>query len=69
MNMTRIESPEIKAKQLYDKLNTTTSVRACIKIMMDELINETGSKYWYSVRTELDKLMDIDNNKFTTYDR
>lgn len=57
-------SPKEKAKELVLKyLRVKTQnwfdkilAKECALIAVDELINETGSKYWYDVKLEIDKL-------------
>ena len=63
-------TPKQKAEELLDKYSnirnaTYTIIRQevknniakqCALIVVDELIEETGSKFWYDVRHEIEKL-------------
>ena len=56
-------TPADKAIELVDKFYKYTSgwnydelAKQCALIAVDELIKETGSKYWYSVKQEINKL-------------
>ncbi len=40
--------------QIYD--GRVNIAKICAMIAVDELIRETGSKYWYNVKTEVKKL-------------
>jgi hypothetical protein len=43
----------------YDKqghLKEIENAKRCALIAVDELIKETGKKYWYDVKTEIEKL-------------
>ena len=60
-------TPKEKAKELYekfyyqlpsdlmDKVQDCTAYE-CALIAVEELIKETGSKYWYDVKQEIEKL-------------
>lgn len=52
-----------KAKELVFKFDDTMEfstpqrfAKRCALIAVNELIKETGSKYWYNVKQELEKL-------------
>jgi len=55
-------TPKEKAKELmlkYYKLipmATISFAKQCAIVAIDELINETGAKYWYDVKHEMDNL-------------
>jgi hypothetical protein len=55
-------TPKDKAKELVDKYWTFSfdiffeEAKECALIAVDELIKETGSKYWYDVKQEIEKL-------------
>ena len=43
----------------YDKqghLKEIENAKRCALIAVDELIKETGKRYWYDVKTEIEKL-------------
>ena len=43
----------------YDKqghLKEIENAKRCALIAVDELIKETGNRYWYDVKTEIEKL-------------
>jgi hypothetical protein len=44
--------------RIQDEQQETTWVQAkkCALIAANELIKETGSKYWYNVKSEIEKL-------------
>jgi len=60
--------PKEKAIQLVDKfenhsfedinrrISAFSSAKQCALLAVDELIKETGSKYWYNVKLEIEKL-------------
>jgi hypothetical protein len=37
-------------------MNTVSFAKQCALIAVNELIKETGSKFWYDVKRELEKL-------------
>ena len=56
-------TPKEKALELYEKFifpcwecNEFAKAKECALIAVDELIKETGSKYWYDVKLEINKL-------------
>lgn len=59
-------TPKEKAEELVDKFINTfyktqdfvwkSTAKHCALIAVDELIKETGSKYWYDVKQEIEKL-------------
>ena len=56
-------TPADEAIELVDKFSKYTSgwdydelAKQCALITVDELIKETGSKYWYDVKKEIEKL-------------
>lgn len=56
-------TPKEKAKELFDKmywhfrtLADTDICKQCALIAVDELIKETGSKYWYDIKQEIEQL-------------
>lgn len=54
-------TPFEKAKELVDKhINDIClfkhAAKQCALIAVEELIKETGSKYWYDVKHEIEKL-------------
>ncbi len=60
-------TPKEKAKELVEKYYELFSVelenticiyeaKHCALIAVDELIKETGAKYWYDVKHEIEKL-------------
>lgn len=55
--------PKEKAIDLYEKFifpcwecDEFARAKECALIAVDELIKETGSKYWYDVKLEINKL-------------
>lgn len=56
-------TPKEKARELYEKFSgfipqkswasKNYSAMECALIVIDELIKETGSKYWYEVKKEI----------------
>jgi len=58
-------TPKEKAEELVDKFKLNTGAntkiniyvaKQCALIAVDELIKETGSKYWYDVKKEIENL-------------
>jgi hypothetical protein len=56
-------TPKEKAKELYFKMydaygydDYSLRAKKCALIAVEELIKETGSKYWYDVKQEIEKL-------------
>jgi hypothetical protein len=56
-------TPADEAHELYDKFifpcwecDEFDRAKQCAIITVDKLIKETGSKYWYDVKHELEKL-------------
>ena len=58
-------TPKEKAKELVDKMwvyslpnanGSWNNAKRCALIAVDELIKETGKRYWYDVKTEIEKL-------------
>jgi hypothetical protein len=53
-------SPKEKAKELFFKFYETGidqyDTKQCALIAVDMLIEEIRSKYWYDVKTEIEKL-------------
>jgi hypothetical protein len=55
-------TPKEKAKELmlkyYDliEMSTVSFSKQCALIAVDELIKETGAKYWYDVKQEIQEL-------------
>jgi hypothetical protein len=57
-------TPKEKAKELIGKFYVNIPLRDCDNrrphklalIAVEELIKETGSKYWYNVKQEIEKL-------------
>lgn len=45
----------LKANLMYDEEAREDAV-ICSLILINEMIKETGSKYWYDVKKELEKL-------------
>lgn len=62
--MTAKEKAEILFKEYYSYLKANLmndkeaweDAKVCALIAVDELIKETGSKYWYEVKQEIEKL-------------
>ena len=55
--------PKAKALELYEKFtfpcwecDEFAKAKECALIAVEELIKETGSKYWYDVKLEINKL-------------
>ena len=53
--------PKLKAKELVDKFSNVPlldsyEAKQCALVAVVELIKETGKKYWYDVKNELEKL-------------
>lgn len=49
------EAIELIGKFYYSGIDEC-DCKKCALIAVDELIKETGSKYWYSVKQEINKL-------------
>lgn len=61
-------TPKEKAKELFKRYSKgkdehgwflcefESCAKQCTLIAVDELIKETGSKYWYNVKSEIEKL-------------
>ena len=58
-------TPKEKAEELFEKMYQYQwrkdtiefrNAKQCALIAVDELIKETGSKYWYDVKQEIEKL-------------
>lgn len=57
-------TPKEKAEEIFDKMLLDWGcnechnhwAKDCALIAVDELIKETGSKYWYDVKQEIEKL-------------
>ncbi len=55
-------TPKDKAEELYFKYHNllingnSIIAKQCALIAVDELIKETGSKFWYDVKQEINKL-------------
>ena len=56
-------TPKEKAEDLYEKFifpcwecDEFARAKECALIAVEELIKETGSKYWYDVKLEINKL-------------
>jgi hypothetical protein len=59
-------TPKEKAKELFEKMyneiqpnelgKDQESAKQCALIAVDKLIKETGSKFWYDVKKEIEKL-------------
>lgn len=56
-------TPKEKARELYEKFtfpcwecDEFAKAKESALITVDELIKETGSKYWYDVKLEINKL-------------
>jgi len=51
-------TPKEKARELVDKMYGVTDYQAkqSALIAVDELIKETGKKWWYDVKSEIEKL-------------
>ncbi len=61
-------TPKEKAKELFKKYSKgkdehgwflcefDSCAKQCAIIAVNELIKETGSKYWYNVKSEIEKL-------------
>ena len=45
----------LKANLMYDEEAREDAI-VCSLILINEMIKETGSKYWYDVKKELEKL-------------
>ena len=54
-------TPKEKAVELFNKMFYSSrsieveQAKKCALIAVEELIKETGSKYWYSVKQELEQ--------------
>lgn len=57
-------TPKEKAEEIFDKMLLDWGcnechnhwAKDCTLIAVNELIKETGSKYWYDVKQEIEKL-------------
>jgi hypothetical protein len=53
-------SAKEKAKELvnkfHDEIKYMERAKQCALITVNELIKETGSKYWYDVKKEIEKM-------------
>jgi hypothetical protein len=56
-------TPKEKAKELVERFINSDSMifslkgaKECALIAVDELIKQTGSKYWYDVKLEIENL-------------
>ena len=51
-------TPKEKAQELIDKYDSilTYKSKQCALIAVEELIYETGNKFWYDVKQEINKL-------------